>query len=92
MNEILYESKEIKSESSELCSDTYFEITLHFLSKVETFIMLYETKIELKKPDKSNTLDPDYIIKELRKMFNQVDSSISLIKGKIREIFLSYSY
>lgn len=88
MNEIFYEFKEMKTEN-DLSSEINIEIILHFLSKVEEFIVLYETKINL---NKSGTLDTGQeVINELKRIFNKVDSSLSLIKGKIREIYLSYS-
>ncbi|TFF97380.1 MAG: hypothetical protein EU540_08895 [Promethearchaeota archaeon] len=74
---------------NDLSSEINIEIILHFLSKVEEFIVLYETKINL---NKSGTLDTGQeVINELKRIFNKVDSSLSLIKGKIREIYLSYS-
>ncbi|MFX1392020.1 MAG: hypothetical protein ACFFAH_00460 [Promethearchaeota archaeon] len=88
MNEIFYEFKEIKTDG-DLSSQINIEIILHFLSRVEEFIVLYETKINLSKSSISNT-DKE-VINELQRIFNQVDSSLSLIKGKIREIYLSYS-
>jgi len=88
MNEIFYEFKEIKTDV-DLSSQINIEIILHFLSKVEEFIVLYETKINLSKSSSSNT-DKE-VVNELQRIFNQVDSSLLLIKGKIREIYLSYS-
>jgi hypothetical protein len=88
MNEIFYEFKEMKTEN-DLSSEINIEIILHFLSKVEEFIVLYETKINL---NKSGTIDTGQeVINELKRIFNKVDTSLSLIKGKIREIYLSYS-
>ena len=88
MNEIFFEFKEMKTEN-DLSSEINIEIILHFLSKVEEFIVLYETKINLNKSRISNT--GQEVINELKRIFNKVDSSLSLIKGKIREIYLSYS-
>ena len=88
MNEIFYEFKEIKTEN-DLSSEINIEIILHFLTKVEEFIVLYETKINLNKSRTSDT--GQEVINELKRIFNKVDSSLSLIKGKIREIYLSYS-
>ncbi len=88
MNEIFYEFKEMKTEN-DLSSEINIEIILHFLSKVEEFIVLYETKINLNKSGTSDTSQE--VINELKRIFNKVDSSLSLIKGKIREIYLSYS-
>ncbi len=88
MNEIFYEFKEMKTEN-DLSSEINIEIILHFLSKVEEFIVLYETKINLNKSGTSDTSQE--VINELKRIFSKVDSSLSLIKGKIREIYLSYS-
>ena len=88
MNEIFFEFKEIKSDN-DLSSEINIEIILHFLSKVEEFIVLYETKINLNKSRTSDTGQD--VINELKRIFNKVDTSLSLIKGKIREIYLSYS-
>jgi len=90
-NEIYYEAKEIKSESSDLSSEIVFDITLHFLSKFEEFLVLYETKVNIAQPNSSN-IDSNFIITEIQKILNHVDDSLLLIKGKIREIFLSYSF
>ena len=91
MDEIFYEFKEVKSDTPELSSKLLIEITLHFLAKIESYLVLYETKINLAQP---NTLDIDqqYVIIELQKIFINFDPKLVLIKGKIREIFLSYSY
>ena len=43
MNEVYYEYKENKT-NNDLSSDINIEIILHFLSKVEEVIILYETK------------------------------------------------
>ena len=47
MNEIFYEFKEVPS--PDLSSNVDIEIILHFLSKVEEYIVLYETKINITK-------------------------------------------
>ncbi|MHA1491612.1 MAG: hypothetical protein ACTSRI_18405 [Promethearchaeota archaeon] len=88
MNEIFYEYKEIKNQIN-LSSEVKIEIILHFLAKIEEYIILFETKIDFTKKSNSN-LDED-IITELQKIFNKVDSSLSLVKGKIREIFISFT-
>jgi len=90
MNEIFFEFKEIKTDS-DLSSEINIEIILHFLSKAEDLQLpiLYETKINLNRSRTSNT--GQEVINELKRIFNKVDSSLSLIKGKIREIYLSYS-
>lgn len=87
MNEIFYEFKEITSNS--LDTKVEIEIILHFLAKIENSLILYETKQNI---TKSSSLDIDQeVVKTLKEIFSQVDSSLSLIKGKIREIYLSYS-
>ena len=88
MNEIFYEFKEIKSQS-DLSSTANIEIVLHFLAKVEDSLILYETK-QLISKSKNSDSDKE-VIHTLKNVFQNVDPSISLIKGKIREIFLSYS-
>ena len=87
MNEIFYEFKEITRNS--LVGIVDIEIILHFLAKIENSLMLYETKQTITKSKTSNT--DQEVVKTLQKIFFSVDSSLSLIKGKIREIFLSYS-
>ena len=88
MNEIFYEFKENPSES-DLNSEIKIEIILHFLAKVEGNLILYETKQSINKPSNSN-VDRE-VITSLNNIFTQVDPSLALVKGKIREIFLSYS-
>ncbi len=107
MNEVFYEFKEIKL-NNDLLSKVKVELILTFLSKVEEFIVLYETKLDLEKLDyskfnknqeltnisKSRKIKfnkSDDLINELQKILGKVDPSLTLIKGKIREIFLSYS-
>ena len=88
MNEIFYEFKENPSES-DLNSEIKIEIILHFLAKVEGNLILYETKQSINKPSNSNV--DEEVINSLNNIFTQVDPSLALVKGKIREIFLSYS-
>jgi len=90
MNEVFYELKRSKS-NDDLSSDVKIELILHFLSKVEEFMVLFETKVDISKSKHSTSNEGQEIIVELQKIFNQVDSSISLVKGKIREIYLSFS-
>jgi hypothetical protein len=87
MNEIFYEFKEITSDS--LDGQINIEVVLHFLAKVENSLILYETKQIITKSKNSN-LDIE-VIKTLKSLFGSFDPSLKLIKGKIREIFLSYS-
>jgi hypothetical protein len=90
MNEVFYEIKQSKS-NDDLSSEIKTELIIHFLSKVEEFIVLFETKVVLSKTDNSYSENSQKIITELQNIFRQVDSSITLMKGKIREIYLSYS-
>jgi len=90
MNEIFYEFKETKTKD-DLSSELKIEITLHFLAKIEEYLALFETKISISKEIKDSSSDED-VFKALKNIFSQVDPALSLIKGKIREIFLSYSY
>ncbi|MBY9006712.1 MAG: hypothetical protein KGD63_08130 [Candidatus Lokiarchaeota archaeon] len=88
MDEIFFESKQIDN-NNDLTSEIEIDIILHFLSKVEESMVLYETKINVNKSSKAfNEKD---IINEIQKILNKADPSIKLIKGKIREIYLSYS-
>jgi hypothetical protein len=86
MNEIFYEFREVTIDHSENFS---IEIILHFLAKSEGSLMLYETKQLITKSSTSQ-LD-ELVIEALQEIFKNVDSAINLVKGKIREIFLSYS-
>lgn len=89
MNEIFYEFKEVKSQS-DLTSEIEIEIILHFLSKLEeSYLILFETTFKILKSPNTNS-DED-VINELQKIFLKVDPTLTLVKGKIREIFLSYS-
>lgn len=88
MNEIFYEFKEVKSQS-DLTSNIDIEIILHFLSKLEEFLVLFETKLTIAKS--TNTNSDEDVITELQRIFLKVDPALTLVKGKIREIFLSYS-
>lgn len=87
LDEIFYEFKEITSNT--LDSKINVEIILHFLAKIENTMILYETKQNLMQSPNSD-IDKE-VVNTLKKIFNKVDSTLSLIKGKIREIYLSYS-
>jgi hypothetical protein len=91
MDKVFYEFKEIQSETSKLSSGINIEITLHFLAKLESYLVLYETKLTITQPNAPG-IDHQFVIAELQKIFQRFDTSLALIKGKIREIFLSYSY
>lgn len=88
MNEVFYEFKEIKNET-DLSIHVKIEIILHFLAKAGDTLILYETKQTIPKPVNSD--NDTNVVNTLQKIFDQVDASLKLIKGKIREIFLSYS-
>jgi hypothetical protein len=88
MDEVFYEFKEIKSET-DLSTDIKIEIILHFLAKAGDTLILYETRHPIPKPVNSD--NDSLVISTLQKIFDQIDVSLKLIKGKIREIFLSYS-
>ena len=88
MNEIFYEFNEIKSQT-DLLSQNNMEIILHFLAKIENSLILYETKQTIIKT-KNSDMDTQ-AIDTIQKIISQVDESLVLVKGKIREIFLSYS-
>ncbi|TFG00361.1 MAG: hypothetical protein EU541_02475 [Promethearchaeota archaeon] len=57
------------------------QITLQFLSKVENSLVLYETIFDG---------EPNEISK-IQEVLDEAEIELKLIKGKIREIFLSYS-
>lgn len=88
MNEVFYEFKEIKNET-DLSINIKIEIILHFLAKAGETLVLYETKQTIPKPVNSDS--DSNVVDTLQKIFDQVDTSLKLMKGKIREIFLSYS-
>jgi len=88
MNEIFYEIKEVKNHQN-LSNDIVATIILHFLAKVSDTLILYETKQNLQKSSGQNIKEE--AINSLQNIFIQVDPSLKLIKGKIREIFLSYT-
>lgn len=88
MDEVFYEFKEIKNDT-DLSIDIKIEIILHFLAKAKETLVLYETKQIITKPINSD--NDSKVIDTLQKVFDKVDTSIRFIKGKIREIFLSYS-
>jgi len=88
MNEIFYEFNETKSQT-DLLSQVNIEIILHFLAKIENSLILYETKQIITKTKNSDI--ETQVISALQKIISQEDKSLVLVKGKIREIFLSYS-
>ena len=88
MNEIFYEIKEVKNHIN-LSSNVIAEIIFHFLAKVSDTLILYETKQSLTKSNNPN--NEKEVIQTLKKVFHGVDPSLSLIRGKIREVFISYS-
>jgi len=88
MDQVFYEFKEIKDEI-DLSKEIKIEIILHYLAKVGETLVLYETKQKFSKNVNSNN-DLD-VINTLQSIFDKADTSLKLVKGKIREIFLSYS-
>jgi len=88
MDEVFYEFKEIKNET-DLSINIKIEVILHFLAKAGETLVLYETKQTIPKPVNSDS--DSNVVDTLQKIFDQVDTSLKLMKGKIREIFLSYS-
>ncbi|MFX0030921.1 MAG: hypothetical protein ACFE8B_17035 [Candidatus Hermodarchaeota archaeon] len=87
MDEIFYEFKEITSNT--LDSKVNIEIVLHFLANINNTMILYETKQNITRLTSSD-IDTE-VVNTLQKIFHNVDSSLRLIKGKIREIYLSFS-
>ncbi|TFG17700.1 MAG: hypothetical protein EU531_02540 [Promethearchaeota archaeon] len=88
MDEVFYEVKESKN-LSEIKNEEQCEIILHFLAKADQNTILYETKQIISKSP--NISIDTAVIDLLQGVINQVDNEVSLVKGKIREIFLSYS-
>ena len=88
MHEIFYEIKEVKNHDN-LSNNIIATIILHFLAKVSDTLILYETKQNLQKSSDQDITQET--INTLQNVFTQVDPSLKLIKGKIREIFLSYT-
>ena len=86
MDEIFYEIKEIKNET-DLGTKLNKEVILHFLAKVGDTIVLYETKQSIT----ANDIKGEKVMDSLQNIISQVNPSLKLVKGKIREIFLSYS-
>ncbi len=83
---------EIKKESQQddLDSIKNIEIILHFLGKIlENSLVLYETKFKFSAQDMGKS--ESRIIEELQKLLDTANLNIKLIKGKIREIYISYS-
>jgi len=88
MNQVFYEFKEIKEES-DLSKEIKIEIILHYLAKIGDTLILYETRQKISKT--VNTDSDSDVINSLQSIFDKADTSLKLVKGKIREIFLSYS-
>jgi hypothetical protein len=87
LDEIFYEFKEITSNT--LDSKINIEIVLHFLAKLDNTMILYETKQNIIRSPNSD-IDKE-VVETLQEIINKVNPSLRLIKGKIREIYLSYS-
>ena len=88
MDQVFYEFKEIKDET-DLSKEIKIEIILHYLAKIGDTLILYETRQKISKVVNSDS-DLD-VINTLQNIFDKADTSLKLVKGKIREIFLSYS-
>jgi len=88
MNQVFYEFKEIKEES-DLSKEIKIEIILHYLAKIGDTLILYETRQKISKT--VNSESDTEVINTLQNIFDKADTSLKLVKGKIREIFLSYS-
>jgi len=88
MDQIFYEFNEIKN-GSQISKDIKIEIIIHFLAKVKENLVLFETKQLISKTPNSKT--DEEVVETLQGIFQKVEPSLNLIKGKIREIFLSRS-
>jgi hypothetical protein len=87
MDEIFYEVKNIKNDK-DLDTKVRKDIILHFLAKVGDTLILYETSQSFS----ANEENENKVIDSLTNVISQVNPSLKLVKGKIREIFLSYSH
>jgi hypothetical protein len=87
MDEIFYEFKETPGQ--DLSSSITIDIIIHYLAKVDDYLVLYETEVKLRKEEISD-IDQE-VITELQKLLEKISAEMTLVKGKIREIFLSYS-
>ena len=87
MDHVFYEFK--VNPNSDLAINLEIEIILHFLAKEDQHVILYETRLTIEKTPDSRV--EQEVIDTLQKIFSQLDTSISLVNGKIREIFMSYS-
>ncbi len=74
MNEIFYEVNQDSNSAA---------IALHFLGQVGEMIVLYETRIEVRAGKQT-----EEVLKEIRQTFGTI-GEVELVKGKIREIFIS---
>ena len=88
MDQVFYEFKEIKDDT-DLSKEIKIEIILHYLAKIGDTLILYETRQKISKNINSNS-DSD-VVNTLQNIFDKADTSLKLVKGKIIEIFLSYS-
>ena len=89
MDEIFYEIKDIKNQS-DLSTEKNKEVIFHFLAKAGETLILYETKQIFSILEDKEIANG--IISSVEKIILQVNPSLKLINGKIREIFLSYSH
>ena len=80
MDKIFYEFNG-KTEEQNIHEKSSNQITLQFLSKVENSLVLYETKFDAESKE----------ISRIQEVLDKAEIDLKLIKGKIREIFLSYS-
>jgi len=88
MDEVFYEVISSNNHSG-IKNEEHYEIIFHFLAKIDQNTILYETKQDI---SKRKNISTQKVINDLfQGVLNQVDISIKLVKGKIREIFLSYS-
>jgi len=80
MDKIFYEFNGLTEEKN-IHEENSNQITLQFLSKVENSLVLYETRFDAETKE----------ISKIQEVLDKAEISLELIKGKIREIFLSYS-
>ena len=89
MDNIFFEKKKL-SEENDLSSLKNIEIVLHFLGKItENNLALFETTLKFSAKDIGKS--ESHIFEELQKSLDIANLNLNLVKGKIREIYISYS-
>ncbi|GAB4329823.1 MAG: hypothetical protein Kow0069_37440 [Promethearchaeota archaeon] len=82
MDEVFYEVRELPSTPDR--KDGRHAVVLHFLGAMGSLTGVYETQVVL-----NQVASREELVEKLKDML--AEHSISLIQGKIREIFISFS-